>query len=42
MKAVLDFLPLALYLGAYVVADIYVATGVLVAAMAVLTGQAPR
>lgn len=35
MKAVLDFLPLALYLGAYVVADIYVATGVLVAAMAV-------
>ncbi|MGE5526533.1 MAG: inner membrane-spanning protein YciB [Rhodospirillaceae bacterium] len=36
MKAALDFLPLALYLGAYVIADIYVATGVLIAAMAFL------
>ena len=34
MKAVIDFLPLALYLGAYIVADLYVATAVLIAAMA--------
>lgn len=34
MKALVDFLPLALYLAAYVAADIYVATGVLIAALA--------
>jgi intracellular septation protein len=34
MKTVIDFLPLVLYLGAYVVADLYTATAVLIAAMA--------
>jgi len=34
MKAVIDLLPLALYLGAYIVADLYVATAALIAAIA--------
>lgn len=34
MKALVDFLPLLLYLAAYVAADIFVATGVLIAAVA--------
>lgn len=34
MKTLVDFLPLALYLAAYLAADIYVATGVLIGAMA--------
>ncbi len=34
MKTAIDFMPLVLYLAAYIVADIYVATGVLVGAMA--------
>lgn len=35
MKIAMDFMPLVLYLAAYVAADIYVATGVLIGAMAV-------
>lgn len=34
MKALFDFLPLLLYLGAYLLTDIFVATGVLIAAIA--------